>query len=173
MIFPNFSSHKKAEMISNVNKLVKHLQETNQTMAFAESITCGLASHQLNTIKGTSKVFRGAVICYHESVKTSLLGVSPSLIRKYTAESQQVTDALARGILNLIDADIYAAVTGLASPDGSESAEKPTGSVFFTVRYKNKVYRRDLVFRGEPLQIRKKACDELYGFIFECITGSL
>jgi PncC family amidohydrolase len=69
-------------MKSIVNQLVKLLIERKLTIALAESVTCGLASHQLNIVKGTSDAFMGSVICYNEKVKTDLLKVKPSLIKK-------------------------------------------------------------------------------------------
>jgi nicotinamide-nucleotide amidase len=157
-------------MISNLNLLAKCLQESELTLALAESMTCGLASHQFTTVKGASGFFKGGIVCYSPEVKCSLIGVDKKLIEKYTAESQQVTDALVKNLKNLIDADIYGAITGLASADGSQSMKKPKGSVFISVLYKNKVYRRHKVFRGEPLKIKRKACDELYEFLYSVLS---
>jgi len=72
-------------MKSITNKLVKLLLEKKLTIAFAESMTCGLITHQLNTVKGTSQVLKGSVICYSEEVKKNLLSVSSKLIEKHTA----------------------------------------------------------------------------------------
>jgi nicotinamide-nucleotide amidase len=66
-------------------------------------------------------------------------------------------------------ADIHAAITGLASPGGSETKEKPVGTVFLCVYYKNKIYRERKLFRGSPLQVRKKACDALYVMILRVL----
>lgn len=109
------------------------MKDEHLTVALAESITCGLASHQLNTVKGTSEIFMGSVVCYNEDVKTGLLKVSPTLLKKYTAESQEVTDQIVKSLKKIIVADIYAAVTGLATTGASETASKPVGTVFFIV----------------------------------------
>src|SRR6185436_17785343 len=95
--------------------LANTLKEKKLTIAFAESMTCGLAAHKLGTIRDTSDVFVGSVICYNENVKTNILKVSKKLIRKHTAESQKVTDALALNLCKIIKADIHAAITGLAA----------------------------------------------------------
>ncbi len=81
--------------MKNATRLVKFLQTNKLTVAFAESVTCGLACHQLTNVIGTSKVLLGGGVSYQEKVKTDLLKVSPTLIKKYTAESQQVTVAMA------------------------------------------------------------------------------
>src|ERR1051325_3869179 len=147
-----------------VNRLVKLLEKKKLTIAFAESMTCGLAAHQLSTVKGTSCVLAGSVVCYRKEVKEELLKVPKHLIKKHTAESQQVTDALAKNLGKIFHADIYAAITGLAAPGGSETKAKPVGTVFFTFIYKNKLHRRRKLFRGTPLQVKRKACKEFFGF---------
>ena len=146
-------------------KLVKLLAERELTLALAESMTCGLAAHQLSTAFGTSEVFKGSIVCYSPEMKCQTLGVRPGLIRKHTAESQQVTDALSGSLKKHIRADLYAAITGLASPGGSETGSKPVGTVFYSVRFRNRIYREKKLFRGGPTEIRKKACEALYLFI--------
>src|SRR6476659_3252169 len=96
-------------------RLVKIMQIKNLTLAFAESMTCGLAAFQLSSVKGTTDVLQGSIVCYHENVKKECLKVPDSLIKKFTAESQEVTDALAKKLQSVIEADVYAAITGLAS----------------------------------------------------------
>ena len=149
------------------NTLIRLLQEQEQTLALAESMTCGLAAHQLSNVKGTSEVLLGSMVCYHESAKSCLLHVDKKLIKKYTAESQQVTDVLAKKLSRLIKADYYGAITGLASEGGSERKGKPVGTVFFSVYHKRKMHRLRKVFRGTPLEIRKKAVNALYELIIK------
>jgi nicotinamide-nucleotide amidase len=139
------------------------------TLALAESITCGLASHQLNIVKGTSEVFKGSIVCYAEEVKINLLKVPGNLIQQYTAESQQVTDALAKNLNKLIEADIYGAITGLAVDGASETKSKPVGTVFISLLWNEKLIRKRQVFKGSPLQIKKQACE----FLYKLITAEL
>ena len=152
------------------NRLIKFLLEEKLTIAFAESMSCGLVTHQLNTVKGTSEVLEGSVICYSEDVKIKLLKVPESLIERYSAESQEVTDALAKNLKKIINADLHAAITGLAAPGGSECKTKPVGTVFYSLLYKNKLYSERKTFRGSPLEIKKKACENFYKFIYREIT---
>ena len=154
-------------MKSLVKKLMKRLIEKKLTVAFAESVTCGLVSHQLNITTGTSEIFMGSIVCYNEKVKMDLLKVKPSLIKKYTAESQEVTDALVKNLPQLIPADVFVAITGLDADGGSESPEKPVGTVFFSFLYNGKIVRRRKVFKGSPLAIKKSACEEVYKLILE------
>jgi len=156
--------------MSEAHRLVRILKEKNFTLALAESVTCGMVSYKLSNVKGISEVLKGAIVCYTPEVKTDLLGISKRMIDQYTCESMQVTEALAKNLHKVMPADLHAAVTGLASSNGSESKEKPVGSVFICVAYKNKIYHYNHVFRGTPLEIKNKICIQLYKFISKIIS---
>jgi nicotinamide-nucleotide amidase len=143
-------------------QLIHTFREKNLTLALAESMTCGLAAHTLASVRGTADVLMGSIVCYSEDVKTCVLHVSPRMIKKYTAESQQVTDALITQLRKMITSDVYAAITGLASEGGSETKTKPVGTVFFSVFIYGRLHRIRKKFTGSPLMIRKKACEFLY-----------
>ena len=96
-------------------------------------------------------------------VKQTLLGVKKQTISLYTCESQQVTNEMVMGLHKLLKADISVAVTGLADSGASESEDKPVGTVFFSVYYKNKIDEFREEFDGTTEQIRKKAVE----FIFQ------
>jgi len=157
-------------MKNAVHDLVKLLLEKRLTLALAESATCGLVTHQLSTVKGTSEILEGSIVCYSEKVKKQLLGVSQNLLKKYFAESQQVTDALVRHLRNLIPATVHVSITGLTTSGASENKYKPVGTIFISVFYKNKLHRRRKLFRGSPLAIKKKACLEVFQFIKEILS---
>jgi PncC family amidohydrolase len=150
---------------SEINSLIKILKEKKLTLALAESVTCGLAANKLSTCIGISEVFRGSVVCYSPEVKKSLMKVPEKMIREFSCESQEVTETLARNLKKLIQADIYGALTGLASEGGSESKNKPIGTVFLSVYYKNKIYNTKKLFRGTPSEIKLKACFALFELI--------
>ncbi len=158
-------------MRSHAQILSNYLKKQQLTIAFAESVTCGLAINQLGNVSRTSDFLKGGIVCYDEEVKTGLLKVKPALIKKYTAESQEVTDALAKNLNTLFNADVCVAITGLASPGGSETPEKPVGTIFFSVYYKRKIHRKQHLFKGSPLQIKKKASAALYDFIARQINN--
>ena len=158
-------------MNNRINDFTNLLAEKKLTLSLAESITCGLASHQLSTAPGTSEVFRGSVVCYSSGVKKSLFRVSQKMIDQYTAESKQVTEKLAKNLGKIIPAEIQAAITGLASADGTESKKKPVGTVFFCVVYKRTTVNERHVFRGTPLQIRKMAVRKLFDLIEKLVKA--
>jgi nicotinamide-nucleotide amidase len=155
-----------------INKLVKRLQNEKLTLALAESVTCGLAAHKLTTVKGTTDVLASSIVCYQREAKIKLLNISNKLIEQHTAESMQVTEAMAKGLKRTIRADIHAAITGLAAAGGSETKTKPVGTFFLCVLYQGKTYRHRQVFRGRPLQIKTKACLALYKFILKHLVNT-
>ena len=148
---------------------IRTLKEKQLKLALAESMTCGLAAQLLAGVPGTSEVLAGSIVCYSPEVKTGLMGTGESMIARYSCESMEVTEALVKKLPKLIGADVYAAITGLASGGGSETKDKPVGTVFLVVYHKRKLFRQRKVFRGTPLAIRKKACYELYRMILEKI----
>lgn len=158
-------------MKRKTNTLIHFLQQRGETLALAESVTAGLACHRLAGVKGACDVLMGSIVCYAEDMKKELLGVPSSLIKRYTAESQQVTDALAKKLSHKITADVCVAVTGLAADGGSESKDKPVGTVFLAMYYKRKIYRKRLQLKGTPIQIRQKACDHLCDFVIETLRS--
>lgn len=151
------------------NKLVKVLEASGKTIALAESITAGLACAKLAVYKGVSDALAGAVVCYTPEVKCALLNVPQSVIDEHSCESQEVTDSITRGLEKLMLADIHAGITGLAAPGGSETAQKPVGTVFFSVLVNGKVHRRREQYKGTPSEIREQACDGLFGFVIETL----
>jgi nicotinamide-nucleotide amidase len=151
--------------MNKIHALVNTLKQQNLTLAIAESMTCGMATDKLSGVKGISDVLRGSVVCYTPEVKIKLMGIKKSMIDRYTCESMEVTTELARKLSKLMPADIYAAITGLASPGGSETKRKPVGTVFLCVQYKKKVYKQKKVFKGSPIKIKRQTCHALYDFI--------
>ncbi|HEX8516495.1 MAG TPA: CinA family protein [Bacteroidia bacterium] len=152
-------------MNKKINEFVKEMKEQDLTLALAESITCGMVAEKLATCFGTSDVLQGSIVCYTPEVKNKLLGIPKSIMKKHTCESMKVTRLLAENLSGLIKADVYAALTGLASPGGSETKAKPVGTVFLCVLYKGRLFRKRLLFRGTPVEIRKKACMAIYDLI--------
>ena len=122
------------------------LNSENLTIAFAQSMTAGLLVNEFSKANGASKVLKGSIVTYHPELKIRLLSVDPSTIAKYTPESQEVTTEMVKGLLKIIFADIAIAVTGLASEVGSESEEKPVGTVFISILFQNNLFEFKTVF---------------------------
>lgn len=157
-------------MIQNHQELIHTLGEKKLTLSLAESMTAGLATYHLSSVKGTCNVLQGSIICYDPNVKEDILELDQELIKVHSAESQEVTDELARQLSKKIKADVHAAITGLANEGGSEGPDKPVGTVFFSVLWKDKLNQQRNHFVGSPSEIKEKACSALYQFIHETIS---
>lgn len=154
-------------MKRRANEFIKKMRAEKLTIALAESITCGLTANKLSSCVGVSEVFTASLVCYTPEAKMQLLGVKKTTIDVHTCESPEVTKQMACSLPKLIKADMYAAITGLASSDGSETTEKPVGTTFYCILYKGKIFEFRKVFRGTPLEIKKKASIGLYEIILK------
>jgi nicotinamide-nucleotide amidase len=96
------------------------LLERGWTIATAESATAGLVASRLTSVPGSSETFRGSIGAYAPDVKTSLLGVPPSLMADKGIVSEDTALAMARGARTRLSADVAVAVTGSAGPTALE-----------------------------------------------------
>ena len=64
-----------------------------------------------------------------------------------------MTDELARRLRHLIAADIQIGVTGLTTPGGSETVEKPVGTMFISALIKGRLVSVRQEFKGSPEEI--------------------
>jgi len=109
--------------------LVGELLAAGKTVSIAESCTGGWIAKSLTDISGSSGCFAYGIVSYSNGAKESLLGVNPTTLAEYGAVSEPVVREMAQGALNLSGADIAAAVSGVAGPEGG-SEEKPVGTVW-------------------------------------------
>jgi nicotinamide-nucleotide amidase len=105
------------------------LKQNGQTLAVAESCTGGGLGQMLTAVPGSSDYFLGGVISYHNSVKTSLLGVDPKDLNTLGAVSGQVAQQMAKGVRESLGASWGLSITGIAGPGGGTET-KPVGLVY-------------------------------------------
>ena len=109
-----------------VTKSSKLLAEKELTIAFAESATAGRLSYEFSLTPDSGKILKGGLVCYDACIKEDVLDIPRELIEKFTPESAEVTKELARRLHKVVpSADVFIAVTGLTTPGGSETPEKP------------------------------------------------
>lgn len=113
------------------------LKQRGLAFASAESCTGGLIGHLVTQVPGSSDYFRGSIVAYSDDVKTKVLGVPEDLIKAHGAVSEEVAQAMLRGVLDLTGADVGVATTGIAGPTGG-TAEKPVGMVWIAVGSREK-----------------------------------
>jgi len=118
-----------AEIFGLSADLVKTAREKNLTIATAESCTGGLIGAAITATAGSSSVFHGGIIAYHNDVKISQLSVNSKTLESHGAVSEVVAKQMAKGCRERLGVDIAISVTGVAGPGGG-SVEKPVGTVW-------------------------------------------
>ena len=132
----------------------KMLISKKLTIAFAESATAGRLSAEFSMIDNAGEFLKGGIACYDACIKEDLLHVDHLLIETYTPESMEVTRAISLGLAKLIPADISVGITGLTTPGGSETGEKPVGTMFIYATHKGKLaFSQTFNFTGERQEI--------------------
>lgn len=142
-----------------VQKCSMIIKDKGWNIAFAESVTAGRMCAEFSMSEHSGDILRGGIACYEVFVKEQILHVPHTIIEKCTPESAEVTQLLAQGASKIFNAKITAAVTGLSSPGGSETKEKPVGTIFFhIIMPAEKIIHRE-IFHGSPEEIVLQAID--------------
>ena len=137
------------------------------TISFAESATAGRLCAEFAMAPESGSTLKGGIVCYDAEVKKKLLLVPVQAIEEFTAESAEVTKILADNLKLLIDSDIYVAITGLTGPGGSETAQKPVGTIFIHAIFPNKYIQHREVFEGTPEEIVSKTIEKTADLIID------
>ncbi|MSU22543.1 MAG: CinA family protein [Opitutus sp.] len=101
------------------------LREPRQTLAVAESLTCGHVQAQVGAISGASDFFLGGVTAYSLEQKVKLLGVNRPAAKKVNCVSVRVAEEMACGACGLFGADWAIATTGYAEPSLADGVREP------------------------------------------------
>lgn len=133
------------ELPEIANYVLIKLREAGLKVATAESCTGGLISSLLTSIAGSSNVFERGFVTYSNKSKSEQIGVDEKLIEEFGAVSSQTAMAMAAGCLDNSDANISAAVTGIAGPDGG-TQDKPIGLVYIAVAGPEGMFVEELKF---------------------------
>ena len=153
--------------------LLEHARRAGMTLAVAESCTGGQVGQRLSAIPGSSDVFLGGVIAYHDDVKHSQLGVPLEMLEREGAVSEPVARAMAQGAAERLGADLAIAITGIAGPGGGTD-DKPVGTVWHGYHVRGRTETRHHVYPGDRHGIRTRATvAALFGMLRRVGTGEL
>jgi nicotinamide-nucleotide amidase len=130
-----------------------HMDGGDLRLAVAESLTGGMVSSTLARMPGASTWLAGGVVAYIPDVKFRVLGVDRGPVVTETAALQ-----MARGVADLLGADVSLSVTGVGGPDPEEG--KPPGTVWVGIRTGDRARAHLLELDGDPPTVCKAACDE-------------
>lgn len=114
------------------------LKSKKLSLSTAESCTGGGVAAAITSVVGSSEYFMGGIVAYSNDVKVSLLHVSSETLEKYGAVSRETVMEMAAGAMNTLKTDCAIATSGIAGPGGG-SLEKPVGTIWIAVAYKNEI----------------------------------
>ena len=140
-------------------------------LVVAESCTGGGIGARLTGIPGSSDVFLGGIIAYDNRVKIEQLGVSPDVIERHGAVSEETASAMAIGAAHVLRADAAVAVTGVAGPGGG-TTEKPVGLVCIATALGGIGEAHSHVFPGDRGEIRARAAQIALSHLLQRLTAS-
>ncbi len=140
-----------------VMKCGEQLAARGYSIAFAESATAGSLSAAFSLSPHSGKILKGGIVCYDACLKEDLLGIPNEIIEKYTPESAIVTREMASRLALKIKADVYVAVTGLTTSGGSETEEKPVGTIFTCIIIRDQMHEDRTVFKGSQQEVVRAA----------------
>jgi len=145
---------------------------TGRTIATAESCTAGMVAARLTDRAGSSAYVAGGVVSYSNQAKMDLLGVDATLLDAHGAVSEPVAEAMAAGALERFGADTAIAITGIAGPGGG-SAEKPVGTVCFSVKLGDGyTVTRTLLLPGNRSDVRERSTTVAMHMLRRALTAA-
>nr|WP_062072803.1 CinA family protein [Demequina sediminicola] len=136
-------------------RVLASARQQGLSVAVAESLTGGSVCASLVAIPGASDVFRGGVVAYDSSIKTSVLGVSAELLAEAGPVSLDVAAAMALGVQTLLHSDVAAATTGSAGPQSHGGVE--AGTVCVAAVTGTGLWARTVRFDGDRDEVRAGA----------------
>ena len=153
-----------------VRRIAAELTSRDAFVTTAESCTGGWLAKTLTDVPGSSGWFEYGFISYGNSAKQDLLSVSAEMLEHSGAVSRETAEQMAVGALKRSGADLAAAVSGIAGPDGG-SSDKPVGMVWFAWVWRDRpVFSRMRQFSGERDAVRRKAVREALAGMLETLN---
>lgn len=157
----------------NEYDIAKILIEQGLTISTAESCTGGLLSSKLTDVSGSSAYITLNFVTYANETKERILGVKHSTLKKFGAVSEECVKEMALGVLKVTNSDIALCTSGVAGP--TESENKPAGTLWVSVGFKNKIYTRKftLPHNTPRVEMKEKFTAKALGFLGEILNENI
>ena len=146
------------------------LQAQHLTLAVAESCTGGLVGHRITNVPGSSAYYLGSVTAYAYEAKVRLLGVSWDTLNAFGAVSRETVAAMAQGIRKTLNADLGAAVSGIAGPGGG-TEEKPVGTTWVGLSDGRQTWTRVFCWDGDRLENKAHSAQAVLEMLLAYLQG--
>jgi PncC family amidohydrolase len=146
------------------------LRDRGLRLVLAESCTGGLLGSRITDVSGSSEYFLGGVVAYAYEAKVDLLGVSWDTLNTRGAVSGETVLEMARGIRNLMKADIAISVSGIAGPDGG-TPEKPVGTTWIGLISEDGEWAKKYQFSADREGNKAMAVDAALTLLLDYLQG--
>lgn len=148
--------------------LVETLQDSDATVATAESLTGGRLAARVTNVPGSSGVFLGGVVSYWTQVKVDVLGVSQETVDEYGVVSAECAREMAEGVRRLMKSTYGVSTTGVAGPQRQE--DEPVGTVFIGIAGPDRTEAVPLDLSGDRFTIQEASVDEAVSALADMIA---
>ena len=171
---------------SKVQEIITQAKKRSLRIVTAESLTCGRIASTLANIAGSSAVINGGFIVYQDKMKTLQLGVPLKILKTFSAVSQPVAEAMAKGALEKTSpeflgdeaSNISIAVTGYAGSTAGLASEDLAGLVYIALGYYSPTTAITTIrvskyqFSGDRESVRQATTDEALQSVLDLIYTS-
>lgn len=145
-------------LVELADELGRALKACGWMLALAESCTGGMAAQAVTAIPGSSGWFERGFVTYSNTSKIEMLGVHQETLQDFGAVSEQSVREMAQGALGHSHAQMAAAISGIAGPDGG-MPEKPVGTVCFAWAVGKHLTSATVHFDGNREKVRQQAVE--------------
>ena len=150
-------------------KIGEYLIKNKLTLSTSESCTGGLLSSRLTDVAGSSAYITLNFITYAYDAKIKILNVNPTTLQNFGAVSEECVTEMAKGTILATKSDIALCTSGVAGPGTSEN--KPAGTLWVAISYKDKIYTRkyQLSPEIERIEMKKQFTQKALAFLWEIL----
>ena len=145
-----------------MEQLADRIQRARWRLAAAESMTAGLVASTAAQAPDASDWLLGGVVAYSTEVKHKLLRVDLGPVVNPKTAAQ-----MAKGVADLLGAEVAVATTGVGGPDPQEG--QPPGTVFVGVFVDGQVTTHRLDLDGDPGDVCQAAAEQALHLVVDAL----
>ncbi len=156
------------QLAALANEVGSLLKAQGMQLTTAESCTGGWLSKVITDVPGSSQWFDRGFVTYTNMSKREMLGVSPEILVRYGAVSEETVREMVKGALKRSHAKVSVGISGIAGPGGA-TIYKPVGTVCLAWNVGGVIKSITQHFEGDREQVRAQAVrDALQGLLKVC-----
>ena len=141
--------------------IAKLLTQKNMTLGTAESFTGGEIASRITAVPGASMYFKGSIVSYATEIKVTVLKVPSKLITEHSVVSEEVANAMAKGVQKLLNCDFAVATTGNAGPSKGDSNEE-VGTVYIAIATPSDVFAEKFTMGKQRERVVQKSVNKAF-----------